>query len=68
MVHYISLKEIRVKNISASGQSRYLFESTGIYQVTFQPWNEKITLAWTDSSFGPYSNVQQLAKISPAVK
>ena len=38
MVHYISLKEIRVKNISASGQSRYLFESTGIYQVTFQPW------------------------------
>ena len=48
MVHYISLKEIRVKNISASGQSRYLFESTGIYQVTFQPWRifETRRLRW----------------------
>ena len=24
-------------------------------------------MAWTDSSFGPYSNVQQLAKMSPGV-
>ena len=69
--HRTLLKEIRVKNICASGQSLFVWINWNIssnFSTLDDFWNEKITLAWTDSSFGPYSNVQQLAKISPAVK